>query len=334
MYCTKCGTPIEPGARFCTSCGCSVSETIPEKIANPETRQLETCKNETAMKKQFPVAGLLVALAMIAIIVLIAVCSKLPESNPLEPSSTEDTARQNATPPRQEEYDNVLVSGDGYYLVEKWFENYQEAYMEYGILREDGIWQMPLAADNALADAVNGFDSYAESYYDLSFDYVNEGMFIVRRQCCIFPESVDYWNYAESYIAHGGCYVLNAETCEIYPAGSFITKFFDGYCFYLASRQGKIIRLDRNGNEIEFTRDGKLPWGEPAEGLIDINQKFYDIETAKVVIDLSEYNMVDEKNMKFENGLYTFIFKNPAGTKFCGTMDRNGNFYEEPQMMG
>lgn len=32
-------------------------------------------------------------------------------------------------------------------------------------------------------------------------------------------------------------------------------------------------------------------------------------------IDLSEYNMVDEKNMKFENGLYTFIFKNPAGTK-------------------
>ena len=102
MYCTKCGTPIEPGARFCTSCGCSVSETIPEKIANPETRQLETCKNETAMKKQFPVAGLLVALAMIAIIVLIAVCSKLPESNPLEPSSTEDTARQNATPPRQE----------------------------------------------------------------------------------------------------------------------------------------------------------------------------------------------------------------------------------------
>lgn len=38
--------------------------------------------------------------------------------------------------------------------------------------------------------------------------------------------------------------------------------------------------------------------------------------------------------MKFENGLYTFIFKNPAGTKFCGTIDRNGNFYEEPQMMG
>ena len=68
--------------------------------------------------------------------------------------------------------------------------------------------------------------------------------------------------------------------------------------------------------------------------MIDINQKFYDIGTAKVVIDLSEYNMVDEKNMKFENGLYTFIFKNPAGTKFCGTIDRNGNFYEEPQMMG
>lgn len=61
--------------------------------------------------------------------------------------------------------------------------------MEYGILREDGIWQMPLAADNALADAVNGFDSYAESYYDLSFDYVNEGMFIVRRQCCIFQKA-------------------------------------------------------------------------------------------------------------------------------------------------
>ncbi|GEM_PF-4571916 len=238
--------------------------------------------------------------------------------------------------PGEGQYDTVLASGDGYYLVSKWVENYQEAYTEYGVINEDAKWLIPLSNDNAIAKAANSFSPYAESYYDLKFDYANEGMFIVRRLCCIFPESIDFYNYAESYIANGGCYVINVEYGGLsYEAGSFITKFYNGYCFYLKNRIGTIIRLENNGKETVFTKDGTIPYGEPSNGLIYINEKFYDVETAEVKIDLSEYDMVSEGNMTFdENGQYTFVFKNPAGTRYSATIDTTGAFVNEPQKLG
>lgn len=264
----------------------------------------------------------------VAIAVLLYSCGNLG-------SETNSNPPQNESLPGEKQYDTVLASGDGYYLVSKWVENYQEAYTEYGIINEDAKWMIPLSNDNAIAHAADGFSYYAESYYTLKFDYVNNGMFIVRRQCCIFPESIDFYNYAESYIANGGCYIINAETGLSYEAGSFITKYYDGYCFYLASRFGKIIRLDKDGNKTEFTNDGKIPWGEPSNGLIYINKKFYDIETAEVRIDLTEYDLASEGDMVFNgDGQYTFTFRNPAGTRYSATIDITGAFVKEPYKLG
>lgn len=132
-----------------------------------------------------------------------------------------------------------------------------------------------------------------------------------------------------------GCYVINVETGRSYSAGAFMTKYYDGYCFYLANRFGKIIRMDKNGNTIEFTNEGKIPWGEPSNGLIYINKKFYDIKTADVKIDLSEYDMVSEGSQKFnDNKQFTFTFRNPAGTRYSATIDINGDFINEPQKIG
>lgn len=237
--------------------------------------------------------------------------------------------------PCEELYDKVLASGDGYYIVSKWIENYQEAYTEYGIIDKNSNWSVPLSKDNEIASSTEGFTPMAESYYDLKFDYIGEGMFVVRRQCCIFPEAIDYYNYASSYMANGGCYIINAVTGHCYEAGAFITPYVNGYCFYLQTRWGLIIRIDKDGNKIEFTKEGVIPFGVPAQGLIFINDKFYDIETAEVKIDLSDYNVTERGNRQFdETGHYTFKFKNPAGTNYIAEINTNGEFTSGPNKLG
>lgn len=326
MYCTKCGNKVEDGNQFCTECG---NQMPTNQVSTSST---ENSKIDSDLSKN---KNSLIALISIGIILLVSLfaCSQLFDSNN-SGSSNKDHGKAEPLP-GEGQYDTVLASGDGYYLVSKWVENYKEAYTEYGIINQDSTWLIPLSKNNSIAQAVDGFSTYAKSYYDLKFDYANEGMFIVRRQCCIFPESIDFYNYAGSYIANGGCYVINVETGRSYGAGAFMTKYYDGYCFYLASRFGKIIRMDRNGNTMEFTNEGKIPWGEPSNGLIYINKKFYDIQTAEVKIDLSEYDMVSEGVQKFnDDKQFTFTFRNPAGTHYSVTIDTTGAFIGEPQKLG
>lgn len=322
MYCTECGNKIKEGDIFCTECGNKLTtEQHPSDIANDSQGQIAFNYKYKRFFAILIVAGIIVT-ALVG-------CFNLFVLNAPHKKEGNIVQEEKEPLPGEGQYDKVLASGDGYYLVSKWFENYKEAYTEYGIINQDSTWLIPLSKGNSIARAADGFTPLAESYYDLKFDYVNEGMFIVRRECCIFPESIDFYNYAEDYIANGGCYVINVETGESYSAGAFITKYYDGYCFYLANRFGKIIRMDRDGNTVEFTKNGKIPWGEPSKGLIYINQKFYDVKTAEVKIDLSEYDIVSQGDLKFnDEGHFTFSFKNPAGTRYTATIDTTGEMID------
>ncbi len=337
MYCSQCGKDFEDQYRFCPECGNILI--IDEKTSFSNNKKAKSPKNRC---KKNPSIFLAFAIVLLISIIVCYIKIDFNKTTDFDPSYNEDVSLDisyehdiAATLPGEGQYDTLLAFGDGYFLVSRWFENYQEAYTEYGIINEDAVWLIPLSKNNSIARAVDGFSPYAESYYDLKFDYVNDGMFIVRRQCCIFPESIDFYNYAESYIANGGCYVINAETGGAYSAGAFVTKYHDGYCFYLANRFGKIIRMDKNGNTIELTNEGKIPWGEPSNGLIYINKKFYDIKTAEVKIDLSKYDIVSEGTKKFDNDKqFSFTFRNPAGTYYSVTIDMDGNFVDEPQKLG
>ena len=330
QFCTECGSKLKDGDRFCTECGCEIIA----KKQGLDAQSAEKSENTHNLKRIF-------AIIIIAIIIIVPsiICFSLflsdakdyPKeelTNPQEEQLNRDEVTEEINYPGKGQY-KLLAYGDGYYLVSNWVENYKEAYTEYGIIDQNHTWLIPLSNSNSIARAADGFSPYAESYYDLKFDYANEGMFIVRRQCCIFPESIDFYNYTESYIMNGGCYVINVETKKAYEAGAFMTKYYDGYCFYLANRFGKIIRMDKNGNKLEFTKDGKIPWGEPSNGMIYINQKFYDVKTAKIRIDLSEYDMVYEGSRKFdENGHFKFSFRNPAGTLYEATIDTTGEMID------
>lgn len=60
MYCTRCGTPLRPDARFCTSCGSSVALSV---ISVPE--------DAAPVKKESPVWGICcLILSLIALLIL------------------------------------------------------------------------------------------------------------------------------------------------------------------------------------------------------------------------------------------------------------------------
>lgn len=236
--------------------------------------------------------------------------------------------------PCEGQYDTVLASGDGYYLVSKWIENYQEAYTEYGVINSDGTWTIPLSSTNSLAYAADDFGTYSKSYYDLKFDYIGDGMFLIRRQCCLLPERIEN-GYEQSYNANGSSHVLNAETGKVYNTGWIISPYVDGYAFTRSNYLGDITRIDKNGKTLAFCDTREVYWGLPSHGMIYIDQKFYDIVTGQIKIDLTEYDMASEGNMAFnENGQYSFTIKNPAGTRYSVTIDTTGALVGEPQKLG
>lgn len=282
-----------------------------------------------------------------------------------EPDQDQDEEPSQAAPeteilPGEGQYDEVLASGNGYYLVSKRVENYQEAYTEYGVIDQNTNWLVPLAKDNEIATAIQELPGSTNSRLKLRAEYANDGMFVVRKQGFVIPEVSATDQIFLSYYEPGyGSCMINAETGHCYSVGAFTSKYYCGFCFYIRGN-GKgleVIRMDTNGVELVFTsdpdniifekstsgyncfgiKDNKgyaQQFGEPSNGLIYLGQKFYDVDTAEVVIDLTEYDMYNipgQFPLKFDdNGTFTFRFRNPARTMYEAAIDMNGDFVEEP----
>lgn len=262
--------------------------------------------------------------------------------------------------PGQDQYDEVLASGDGYYLVSKRVETYKEAYTEYGVIDQDANWLVPLAGDNEISKAIDELPHDRDHMvdHDQRFEYANEGMFAARLSGYIIPEADENWDW-NSFEQMYGCCMINAKTGHCFNVGPFTTRYYNGFCFCLRRnwRTLEVIRMDTNGEEFVFYSDPSndvysistkgwdcfgiegnkgycRQFGEPSNGLIYLAQKFFDIETAEVVIDLTEYDMdsiPDQFSLKFDDdGTFTFRFRNPAGTMYEATIDMAGTFVEEP----
>lgn len=282
----------------------------------------------------------------------------LEQNEAISTDSTDDSQEERL--PGEGQYDVVLASGDGYYLVSKRVENYKEAYTEYGVIDQDANWLVPLANDNEISEAIDKLPRDRNNLVDSErrYEYANNGMFVARLSGYVVPEADKNYGWS-TYEQMYGCYMINAETGHCFNVGPFTTRYCDGFCFFLR-RNGKIlevIRMDTNGEEFVFYSDPSndvfsgsteswncfgiegntgtgRQFGEPSNGLVYLAQKFFDIETAEVVIDLTEYDMTrlpEQFPLKFdEDGNFTFRFRNPAGTIYEATIDTNGDFVEEP----
>ncbi len=341
-------------ARYCGKCGTELNE----KGLCPNCDKEIINKKQKSRKMKVLVVILFIVLLISCILGVFVVHNKNNRVNDennsgisLLNSSINDTENKVSSitdtptlPASSEKYDEILAEGDGYNIVRKHVETYDSAYDEYGVILDNGEWKTPMSNSNYLTYASEDIlsDGYNSAYATPEYNYLGEGMFCVSVYCNVLGITTDTSEVSKNYM-HGACIVLNIEEEMSFGAGGYlITKYYDGYTFAKMGNVGRVCRYDKKGNETVFA-DGSdsLRIGNPSQSLVYIGQKFYDVNTGEVKIDLSEYDMhhygnsVDGKNydsLSFnENGQCYFEFFNPAGTPYCGTIDLNGNFIEEPK---
>lgn len=240
------------------------------------------------------------------------------------------------------EYDEVLASGDGYYLVKKEEETYNFATTKYGVIDESGNWICPLSDENGFAICANDVmeDWYNQYYGELEISYVNEDMFVVKSYCALVEEGGIPSGYETTYATHCRSFIVSADGDIITDGEYMMTKFYDGYCFS-TNKFGEVTRIDKEGKKVYLAnRRSHTQWGleeldVPSCGLIYCNNAFYDINTCEIAIDLSQYqfspNTIRNARRFSSNGTFTFYFYNPNHNEYVATIDTNGDFVEPPK---
>lgn len=270
----------------------------------------------------------LIPILILTILAILTSCSSL-QNNILNENTT------NKIPIG--DYDDILASGDGYYLVKKEEETYNSATTKYGVIDENNIWVCPLSVKNGFASsAAKVMESgYNKSYGHLSFSYMNEGFFLVKVFCALVEEGGIPNGKAAEYSSHCRCYIVRYDGKIITDGEYLMTKYYDGYCF-ATDAGGDVIRIDEFGKKTYIaTRYRSHQFGYdnlaiPSCGLIYCDHAFYNIETGKKVIDLSNFNLANSPLSFSADGTLRFYFYNPNRTKYFAIIDTNGDFVQEP----
>lgn len=346
-HCDSCGKELNDRANFCTFCGKSC---IREQLKNETNDSCETIsfmvEDENSIHNCEPTSNIpvhnipnksrtfgMTCAVLCVILMLICVLQFAPyETN----SSNETESTTEVTYPRSDEYDKVVASGDGYYLVCKFEESYDYATTKYGVVDVDGNWICTLSSKNGFAFAAeNVQNGYTEAFHEIQYDYIGEDMFLIRSACIILGEEEIPTHYRTSWAANGCSIIVRADGTRIGTGGYVVTRFKNGYMFTQSGPAGLVYKIDKNGNETEVAYC-KDYIGQPSEGLICLDYKFYDTETCELRFDLTEYDLVaDSSTLSFDSGgeLY-FEFKNPAGTRYGVTINTDGKFIDEPHKVG
>lgn len=248
--------------------------------------------------------------------------------------------------PDQDKYDSVLAEGDGYYLVKKYEETYNSAVTKYGIVSDSGEWILPLSESTVFNEANNKYDSIGSYPFteksNMMYRYFGEKCFLVTPGVEVFSSNGNRYNLGTASYVGGsgiGCWFFNVETKKAFSFSAVeMTEFEDGVLlFYNDNRYNSpFYSCDVNGNikELPLTRyvprntsEGAFP--TLSEGLFYYDRHFYS-SSGKMVIDLSTYDLINTTGLHFTNGECSIQFKNPGGTVYYATIDKQGNFLVEP----
>ena len=135
-----------------------------------------------------------------------------------------------AFPLSDSEYDELLASGDGYYLVSLFSETYNSASTAYGVVDQNGDWVCPLSDSNAFAAAVEDVlsDGYNEAYSKPEFAYLGSGIFVVKVRCVIVGKESIPSGYWDDWGFHGCCCLVDCRGNACGNGGFMITEIYDG----------------------------------------------------------------------------------------------------------
>ncbi|MCI9486616.1 MAG: hypothetical protein HFI64_06470 [Lachnospiraceae bacterium] len=266
--------------------------------------------------------------------------------------------------PNNGEWDEILCSGDGYYLVKKETEDYIGYKIMIGVVNSNGEWIHTLTDTGRFAEEVQ-FRASSERNPTLTdsscYMYLGEGIFLASPGVSVFSKDTEYrvgpW---ENELLNGfevwECALWNVvDNSQMVIDANRISIFQDGYLLFCADegsyRGGKLSAMNTKGEITElpctFLPDIPGPGHKfpmYAEGLFfACSEKgsrpgFYDIE-GNLVIDLRNYDMgrIAYSSPQgvcapyFENGQTDILFKNNIGNVFKVTIDKTGAFVGEPE---
>ena len=280
---------------------------------------------------------------------------------------TEESTTQEVSIPNNGEWDEILCFGDGYYLVIKTIDTYNEYNIMLGVVDQSGNWVQELTENGDFVEGVQFRALGSSKTLDDSscYMYLGEGVFLASPGASVYSNDEEYrigpWSNGVSYSPTGlakvsiwECLVWNViDNTQKKFSASKLSMFRDGYLLFCKEDElggGVLSALSKNG-EITELPCKYLP-NKPAhyfpiysEGLFyacsdksPFNPGFYDVKGNRV-IDLSEYDMgrigysLSQKVNApyFENGQATILFKNVGDTVYKAIIDKTGAFVGDPQ---
>lgn len=356
MFCEKCSKEIKDDVRFCPYCGLKINITTltwidKKSIKNNSVKPLNVSKKKSKKGLLIILCSLLVVIVVIVSAVLInsilnQSTNNMSQTDASSSNNKSITPENSNIPKSSDKYDEVIVSGGGYNIVRKHVESYDSSFDEYGIITDSGDWTTEMSGTNYIASAVQSLmsDGYIESYYTPEFYYLGESMLATCCSCAVLGVTDIPNGYFQSYEMHGACQVINPEKKITFGTGGYlISEYRNGYTFTKAGNAGSVIRYDKEGSNKMFVQaTNDIYIGEASCGLIYVDKKFYDVESAEVKIDLSEYDMeidlfettTNGGRLSFEeNGECYFEFFNPSKNRYGATINTKGEFIGEPQLI-
>lgn len=272
--------------------------------------------------------------------------------------------------PNNGEWDKVLCSGDGYHIVTKEIDTFDEYKVKAGVVNDAGEWVHELTDTGAFVEGIQlriDVDNREVLLDSGSYMYLGEGVFVGSPGLTIYSSNSEYeigpWQKnGYEYTDTDGerkskgweCIfwnvVDNIQT-EFYPTR--LSTFNDGYALFTETATGRdtLSVINTQGEITEtpcmFAPTDFFRYKFPvySEGLFfsngpkGIQMGFFDIEGNQIIdlsrgIDTAGIPYCEELGINapyFENGEATIMMKNNGGSVYRVNIDKTGEYIGEPQ---
>ena len=264
--------------------------------------------------------------------------------------------------PNNGEWDDILCSGDGYYLVTKEEDNFDGYKFLIGVVDSNGDWVHTFDEEGKFIEGVKSrvMSVYGDKVLSDSscYAYLGDGVFLASpgTTLCTKDGNTRIGPWGEKSIEYIGsktreiynsweCLIWNVKNnTQVKVDAVMVSEVSDGYILMYDKDKfgnGTFFRLDLQG---EYTKlpctlaAGTLPiYSEGLFFACSENGKscgFFDID-GNMVFSLNQYPpQTSGGNIPyFENGQATFTFKNNGGSVFEAVIDKTGEFIGEPKKL-
>ncbi len=258
--------------------------------------------------------------------------------------------------PNNGEWDEILCSGDGYHLVKKEVDTFEEYKIMVGVVDDDGEWVHELSDTGAVAECIQMYtDAYGAEENTLldsnCYMYLGDGVFIGSPSLLVYSVDREYrlglgdsflsFDYGDEVVTSGWDSVFwnVSDNVQMEFRLTKISMFQDGYALLTQTADeydNTLYAIDTKGQITELPCKISYPSDNPvyfeykfpvySDGLFfayksdELRKGFFDIE-GNLIIDLTSADMTGIPYCE-ELGINAPYFENGEATIL---LKNNGN---------